>query len=624
MPRLPLVLLALALAVAPALAQGVGGGVTARFEPGTLTLAVGDAGGADLIVRNEGLQPATVTLSVTNARSLVLTLSKADLLLAPGATETVRVGVYPAPSLGAVSLAASVVLTEAGTPLAPAKNTTVTLPVHVIARAAPAPAARLSPASFPDTSAPVGGNATLDTNVSHADASNRSYLVGAILPPGWTLAGPAGVNVEPNASTLLRVQLSPSDQAASGPARLLLALSTDPSVVRIADVWLAQASKPSGNETRNETRNGTMANETRPPADPATPPPANETTSTPPAPTPEGDEDAPPIDDASAAPPPPAHEAGAPQDAPPAPPRLEVVPGSLTLSPGGTASATLRVTSDADRDAIVALELPPGLGSDLTQRVIPLRAGTTFEVPFIVEADVGLANGTILAGILRLDEGAQIVTFEVLILQPVPPIELASVPTAPPPGSGDLGTGRGLALSALAAGVGAGALAILWTGRRWAPALLGLYARMRPQTILEHPVRQRMMDVVLAQPGLTMRELQRELGLANGATMHHLRALEKAGIVRVVPDGMLRRLYPVGHARVDPVPALADRVLRVVQEQGETTPAHVAAAVGATRQAVHYHLQKMIRDGRLHAREEDGETLLRVPERGPSSRSASA
>ena len=51
----------------------------------------------------------------------------------------------------------------------------------------------------------------------------------------------------------------------------------------------------------------------------------------------------------------------------------------------------------------------------------------------------------------------------------------------------------------------------------------------------EHPLRQRILQVLDAQPGLAYRELQRELGAANGTLRHHLDVLISNRSITVVP-----------------------------------------------------------------------------------------
>ena len=48
----------------------------------------------------------------------------------------------------------------------------------------------------------------------------------------------------------------------------------------------------------------------------------------------------------------------------------------------------------------------------------------------------------------------------------------------------------------------------------------------------------------MRSPGLHFREIQRRLGLANGALEHHLRTLLRSGIIESERDGQFVRFYP--------------------------------------------------------------------------------
>ncbi|HKM75289.1 MAG TPA: winged helix-turn-helix transcriptional regulator [Candidatus Bathyarchaeia archaeon] len=56
--------------------------------------------------------------------------------------------------------------------------------------------------------------------------------------------------------------------------------------------------------------------------------------------------------------------------------------------------------------------------------------------------------------------------------------------------------------------------------------------------------RRRIGGLLLRSPGLHFREIQRRLGLANGALEHHLRTLLRSGTIESERDGQFVRFYP--------------------------------------------------------------------------------
>ncbi len=60
---------------------------------------------------------------------------------------------------------------------------------------------------------------------------------------------------------------------------------------------------------------------------------------------------------------------------------------------------------------------------------------------------------------------------------------------------------------------------------------------------LAHESRRRIMDLVKAQPGLTVGQLANEFDVSRIAVMNHLSVLEQAGLLISEKDGRTRRLY---------------------------------------------------------------------------------
>lgn len=70
------------------------------------------------------------------------------------------------------------------------------------------------------------------------------------------------------------------------------------------------------------------------------------------------------------------------------------------------------------------------------------------------------------------------------------------------------------------------------------------------QAPLENDRRRLLHDAILAQPGITYRQLMRSLGLANGVVNHHLRVLTKANLIVRRADGKRTRLFE-NHGKYD-------------------------------------------------------------------------
>src|SRR5438552_1184890 len=76
-------------------------------------------------------------------------------------------------------------------------------------------------------------------------------------------------------------------------------------------------------------------------------------------------------------------------------------------------------------------------------------------------------------------------------------------------------------------------------------AFFGLYTRFQTRaSVLANPTRAHIAQATIERPGLTATQLAQEVGLSRGAMRHHIRTLEKAGLVRLVTVGHEGRLYP--------------------------------------------------------------------------------
>ncbi len=90
------------------------------------------------------------------------------------------------------------------------------------------------------------------------------------------------------------------------------------------------------------------------------------------------------------------------------------------------------------------------------------------------------------------------------------------------------------------------AIAALPTVLRFAPSG---YARVQGSAILELETRRKVLDLIVAQPGIHFRGLLKSTGLGSGTLHYHLSVLEREGYVRHDREGRVKRFFakrPVG------------------------------------------------------------------------------
>jgi predicted transcriptional regulator len=139
----------------------------------------------------------------------------------------------------------------------------------------------------------------------------------------------------------------------------------------------------------------------------------------------------------------------------------------------------------------------------------------------------------------------------------------------------------------------------------------------------EHPLRQRILQVLDTQPGLAYRELQRELGAANGTLRHHLDVLISNRSITVVPvngrschyagapqqieillemnvgdQERAARMMPVGLSGAQRIV-----VARLMKTPQPTSQAAMSRELGRSRATIHSAIKVLRRRGIVHAHE---------------------
>lgn len=174
-----------------------------------------------------------------------------------------------------------------------------------------------------------------------------------------------------------------------------------------------------------------------------------------------------------------------------------------------------------------------------------------------------------------------------------------------------------VAVAALVAMVASAAVALrVHEGfRRWIWGLIApLYTRLARTELLDHETREAIHDHLEEQPGAHLRAIKRELGLAHGTLLHHLKMLEDQGLIRSVKDGMYRRFYLAGEEQVaEPTASTRDRVAGLIFEHPGITNEEIARRLETQPNRTHYHVSNLLDDGEIRRRR-DGRKVRLYPE----------
>lgn len=133
--------------------------------------------------------------------------------------------------------------------------------------------------------------------------------------------------------------------------------------------------------------------------------------------------------------------------------------------------------------------------------------------------------------------------------------------------------------------------------------VVGLFARVRDDEVLENASRQKIHAYVASNPGTSLSEVAHGVGLGWGTTVHHLERLRSAHLVRSYSDGRRRAFVVQGPTpnvgaahlpRTDPSRA---RLLAALQDAPGASQRELANRAGLSLPLANRHLRVLERVG---------------------------
>ena len=133
--------------------------------------------------------------------------------------------------------------------------------------------------------------------------------------------------------------------------------------------------------------------------------------------------------------------------------------------------------------------------------------------------------------------------------------------------------------------------------------VVGLFARIRDNEVLENASRQKIHDYVVANPGSSLTEVAAGVGFGWGTTVHHLRRLEEAKLVRSYADGR-RKAFVVegptakwGAAHLPRTDPARQRLLDALVQAPGASQGELATRAGLSLPLANRHLRVLERVG---------------------------
>lgn len=158
-------------------------------------------------------------------------------------------------------------------------------------------------------------------------------------------------------------------------------------------------------------------------------------------------------------------------------------------------------------------------------------------------------------------------------------------------------------------------------------AFVPLYARLSPEQVLNHEKRQEILEYVRQNPGVHLRRIGHTLAISYGTLTYHLYRLEREGYITFAQEGLFKRYYStVGRmkeaAKLQPMPtALRDlerQIFDTIVANPGSAQSAIAAKLGLSRQALHYHIKKLEKAGFITKVPQGRETLVYATQQPPA------
>jgi predicted transcriptional regulator/PKD repeat protein len=128
--------------------------------------------------------------------------------------------------------------------------------------------------------------------------------------------------------------------------------------------------------------------------------------------------------------------------------------------------------------------------------------------------------------------------------------------------------------------------------------LIPLYTKLKKDEILDHFTRGKINGYIMANPGDHFNSIKKALRLSDGSFAHHIRILEKEGIIKSTRDGTHRRFYPAEMPIPENGSTLKKSQLLIIEKIKEApgiSQKDIATLLGVSSPTVNYHLKELLK-----------------------------
>jgi len=114
--------------------------------------------------------------------------------------------------------------------------------------------------------------------------------------------------------------------------------------------------------------------------------------------------------------------------------------------------------------------------------------------------------------------------------------------------------------------------------------------------------RKRILELIVAQPGIHLRAIVDELGIRHGSAQYNLERMKREKIVEYKTEGQYRRYYALREdlpQQAYPIKGTALRVAEAARSNPKATKTDIANLLGVSWQVAHYHIKTLKHAGVL-------------------------
>ena len=139
-----------------------------------------------------------------------------------------------------------------------------------------------------------------------------------------------------------------------------------------------------------------------------------------------------------------------------------------------------------------------------------------------------------------------------------------------------------------------------------------LYSRYKGRFALSNDRRKKIFNIISDKPGINYSSLKRDLGYNNGSLSHHLKYLEREGMIRARLSGIKKRYYSVDHKQTEKSTTYSERqkkILSMIGSKPGISQRELSRKLCIPPSTINYNVKKLEKEGSIVVKNRDGQSF---------------